>query len=153
MTHVPQEELIDVLVKSLGIAKKCNDFDYKVKNRVVQTLNGEIKECISPTPKTVFQHLEEELRETVYKSYWNTPVGKTRDQTPYLPKGLVPLCETFGKPTDKSISAGELINPKKTAGEIIYEDRVNHDLYVFTHNDYYPGEKVKRKYAKFNSSS
>lgn len=44
-------------------------------------------------------------------------------------------------------SVKELVNPDKTPGQVITESDIGHDLYVRTHNDYYPGEKTNRRYA------
>lgn len=43
--------------------------------------------------------------------------------------------------------AGELINPNKTYAQVAEESAVSHDKYVFTHKDYYVGERVNRSYT------
>lgn len=40
----------------------------------------------------------------------------------------------------------ELLNPKKSYGQVFDESTIGHDLYVKSHNSYYASEQVNRKY-------
>ncbi|KAM6087609.1 LOW QUALITY PROTEIN: EF-hand domain-containing family member B [Chlamydotis macqueenii] len=59
---------------------------------------------------------------------------------------------TFGTEVIHDVSAGELINPSKTFEEVDKESREGHDLYIVSHNDYYVGEAINRKYDSPNFS-
>ncbi|KAM6209830.1 LOW QUALITY PROTEIN: EF-hand domain-containing family member B [Sarcoramphus papa] len=69
-----------------------------------------------------------------------------------LPKGLDIINTTFGTKVIQDVSAGELINPPKTFEEVDKEAREGHDLYIVSHNDYYVGEAINRKYDSPNFS-
>ena len=43
--------------------------------------------------------------------------------------------------------AGGLINPNKTYAQVEDESAMAHDKYVFSHKDYYVGERVNRCYS------
>ncbi|NXG40568.1 EFHB protein, partial [Psilopogon haemacephalus] len=105
---------------------------------------------INPLPKTAFQQMIQDKKEAIYFSNRQGPLGRSHDQSSMLPKGLDVINTTFGIKVIQDISAGELINPPKTFEEVDKEAREGHDLYIVSHNDYYPvfstGEAINRKY-------
>ncbi|XP_027306845.3 EF-hand domain-containing family member B [Anas platyrhynchos] len=109
---------------------------------------------INPLPKTNFQQKIQDRKEAIYFSNREAPLGKSHDQSPMLPKGLDITNTTFGTKIIQDAPAGELINPPKTFEEVDEETRKGHDLYVVSHNDYYAGEAINRKYdsPNFNKS-
>uniref|UniRef100_A0A669P879 EF-hand domain family member B n=1 Tax=Phasianus colchicus TaxID=9054 RepID=A0A669P879_PHACC len=109
---------------------------------------------INPLPKTNFQQKLQDRKEAIYFSNREAPLGRSHDQSAMLPEGLDITNTTFGTKVIQDTSAGELINPPKTFAEVDKEAREGHDLYVVSHNDYYPGEAINRKYdsPNFNKS-
>ncbi|OXB68884.1 UNVERIFIED_CONTAM: hypothetical protein H355_015127 [Colinus virginianus] len=107
---------------------------------------------INPVPKTNFQQQVQDTKEAIYFSNREAPLGRSHDQSSMLPEGLDISSTTFGTKTIQDTSAGELINPPKTSEEVDKEAREGHDLYVVSHNDYYPGEAINRKYDSPNFS-
>lgn len=71
-------------------------------------------ELINPPPKSKFENLVNEIKETQYSSYWKKPLGTTRDQTPFLPAGLDIRKATFGKKNEYTDSVYDIIMPKDT---------------------------------------
>ncbi|XP_060639412.2 EF-hand domain-containing family member B [Anolis sagrei] len=100
----------------------------------------------NPPPKTRFQQKRKEQKEFIYSSSREAPLGKSHDQALRLPKGLDLNNTTFGVTTLREGPSGEVINPQKTFDEVQKEAEQGHDLYVKTHNDYYVGEQMNRKY-------
>uniref|UniRef100_A0A8D0C6I3 EF-hand domain family member B n=1 Tax=Salvator merianae TaxID=96440 RepID=A0A8D0C6I3_SALMN len=100
----------------------------------------------NPPPKTCFQQKLEEKKESVYLSHREAPLGKSHDQSLRLPKGLDVTNTQFGVTTLREGPGGEVINPPKTFDEVQKEAEQGHDLYTVTHNDYYVGEAMNRKY-------
>ncbi|XP_047926190.2 EF-hand domain-containing family member B isoform X1 [Anser cygnoides] len=107
---------------------------------------------INPLPKTNFQQKIQDRKEAIYFSNREAPLGKSHDQSPMLPKGLDITNTTFGVKIIQDAPAGELINPPKTFEEVDKETRKGHDLYIVSHNDYYAGEAINRKYDSPNFS-
>lgn len=105
----------------------------------------DIDSCLRGPAKTQFQQIEDELKSTIYDSYWNKPLGKSRDQTPGLPKAMNIECTTFGKPNLRKFTLGEVVFPLKTPGQVLYEDKAHHNMYRFSHQDYFPGERIDRR--------
>lgn len=105
----------------------------------------EIRHCLRKPMPTQFQAINEELKNTIYDSYWNKPLGKTRDPTPGLPYGMKPEKITFGIRTKMGDPASLVVNPRKPSEYLEKEDRYFHDLYAFTHHNYYPGERINRE--------
>ncbi|XP_042331445.1 EF-hand domain-containing family member B isoform X2 [Sceloporus undulatus] len=100
----------------------------------------------NPPPKTCFQQKLKEKKESIYLSTREAPLGKSHDQSLKLPK-IVDVNNTpFGVATIREGPGGDVINPPKTFDEVQTEAEKGHDLYVLTHNDYYVGEPVNRKY-------
>ncbi|EHB03849.1 EF-hand domain-containing family member B [Heterocephalus glaber] len=85
-------------------------------------------------------------KESIYYSNQRTPLGKSHDQTPGLPKGLDIIKTTFGTAVIREFSARDVVNPPKPSDEVFKEGDKGHDLYVVSHNDYYVGEAKNRKY-------
>ncbi|KAM5232220.1 EF-hand domain-containing family member B isoform 2-T2 [Hipposideros larvatus] len=104
------------------------------------------KVLINPQPITTFQQKIKDKKESIYFSNQRSPLGKSHDQTPGLPKGLDVLSTTFGSTAIREISAGDVVNPPKTYEEVFKEGKEGHDLYIVSHNDYYVGEAKNRKY-------
>ncbi|KFP98309.1 EF-hand domain-containing family member B, partial [Leptosomus discolor] len=107
---------------------------------------------INPLPKSNFQQKIQDKKEAIYCSNRQAPLGRSHDQSSMLPKGLDIINTTFGMKVIQDISAGELINPPKTFEEVDKEAREGHDLYIVSHNDYYVGEAINRKYDSPNFS-
>ncbi|KFQ49157.1 EF-hand domain-containing family member B, partial [Pelecanus crispus] len=107
---------------------------------------------INPLPKTNFQQKIQDKKEAIYLSNRQASLGRTHDNSPMLPKGLDIINTTFGTKVIQDVSAGELINPPKTFEEVDKESREGHDLYIVSHNDYYAGEAINRKYDSPNFS-
>ncbi|XP_077158740.1 EF-hand domain-containing family member B isoform X2 [Paroedura picta] len=100
----------------------------------------------NPPPKTCFQQKLKEKKESVYLSGREAPLGKSHDQTSRLPQGLDMTKTTFGVATIREGPSGEVINPPKTFEEVNKEALDGHELYVASHNDYFVGEPMNRKY-------
>ncbi|NXU73173.1 EFHB protein, partial [Oreotrochilus melanogaster] len=105
-----------------------------------------VASLISPPPKTDFQQQIQDKKEAIYLSNRKAPLGRSHDQSPMLPEGLDIIDTTFGIKVIPDIPAGELINPPKSFDKVDEEAREGHDLYVVSHNDYYAGEAIDRKY-------
>ncbi|XP_037985474.1 EF-hand domain-containing family member B isoform X2 [Motacilla alba alba] len=86
------------------------------------------------------------MKEAIYSSNREAPLGKSHDQSLKLPEGLDIINTTFGMKVFQDLTAGELVNPPKTFEEVDKEAREGHDLYVLSHEDYYVGESVNRRY-------
>ncbi|NXY70130.1 EFHB protein, partial [Glareola pratincola] len=107
---------------------------------------------INPIPKTIFQQNVQNKKEAIYFSNRQAPLGRSHDQSSMLPEGLDIINTTFGTKVIHDASAGELINPPKTFEEVDKDSRKGHDLYIVSHNDYYVGEAIDRKYDSPNFS-
>lgn len=73
----------------------------------------EARDLINPPIPTKFENLVLELRNTTYSSYWNKPVGATRDQTPLLPEGAHITEKIMGIKTIGSESLYDVVMPKE----------------------------------------
>lgn len=69
-------------------------------------------ELINPPSTTKYQDLVEDLKCTVYRSYWKKPVGAVADQVPMLPKGCNVLNTTMGKKTKVNERLYDVVLPK-----------------------------------------
>nr|CAI5834934.1 unnamed protein product [Callosobruchus analis] len=117
-----------------------------IRNPCFLGTKTEIKQCMDLPVRNRFQELIADLKETTYDSYWNKQVGKVRDPTQGLPKGMIPLEVTMGTPSVRDIPLKELVNPPKTPYEVLWDSQVGHEMYRKTHNDYNPSEQVNRGY-------
>ncbi|NXD21995.1 EFHB protein, partial [Spelaeornis formosus] len=118
-----------------------------------------VASLISPVAKSEFEEKMQDMKEAIYSSNREAPLGKSHDQSSRLPKDLDIINTTFGIKVFKDLTAGELVNPPKSFEEVDKEAREGHDLYVLSHEDYYvvpaffAGEPVNRKYnSHFNKS-
>ncbi|NXB71890.1 EFHB protein, partial [Donacobius atricapilla] len=105
-----------------------------------------VASLISPVAKSEFQERMQDRKEAIYSSNREAPLGRSHDQSSKLPEGLDIINTTFGIKVFKDLTAGEIVNPPKTFEEVDKEAREGHDLYVRSHEDYYVGESVNRKY-------
>ncbi|NXQ10852.1 EFHB protein, partial [Peucedramus taeniatus] len=113
-----------------------------------------VASLISPVAKSEFEEKMQDMKEAIYSSNREAPVGKSHDQSSKLPEGLDIINTTFGMKVFKDLTAGELVNPPKTFEEVDKEARKGHDLYILSHEDYYVGEPINRKYnSHFDKSS
>lgn len=131
---------------------KTGPLEYPLPPRNTNIYNGfftGVRECLQPEADWSFADvLKQEFQETVYDSYWKKRLGKVPDPVPMLPKGMEPEKVSFGKPTPKDISAGELVSPQKSYVDVIEDSNIGHDMYKRTHNDYNPGEQIERNYIE-----
>ncbi|KAL0274176.1 UNVERIFIED_CONTAM: hypothetical protein PYX00_006659 [Menopon gallinae] len=139
------DEKIEVIRKNYGMLEP-EDHGPERKGVTYYGVFTEIEHCLREPEKSHFQHMEYELKNTIYDSYWNKALGKSRDPTPGLPRGMNIECTTFGTPTPQLERIAEIVHPLKTPGQVLYEDKAHHDLYRFSHNNYYPGEMINRSY-------
>lgn len=103
-------------------------------------------DLVNPTRKSLFSQRMQDKKESLYASRKNAPLGRCHDQSPGLPKGVGPTDVMYGVKTIKDGSAGEMVNPAKTAAQVNAESMEGKDLYKFSHSDYEVGEMVDRKY-------
>ncbi|CAG6013818.1 unnamed protein product [Menidia menidia] len=108
---------------------------------------------LNPLQKTHVQQKLQELSESVYASRKKAPLGRSRDQRE-LPTWVNDRT-TFGVKTLRELDACEIINPPKTSEELERETREGHDAYIRSHNAYFVGEQIDRKYdgGKYSKDS
>lgn len=85
------------------------------------------------------------MKESIYKSSKSAPLGKVPKGV--LPEKIDPLITTFGTSTNKSESIKELVNPGKPRYLVELESSDKHEMYVFSHSDYEPGEQKDRLFS------
>ncbi|XP_075979739.1 EF-hand domain-containing family member B-like [Anticarsia gemmatalis] len=73
---------------------------------------GDVAQIISGPVKTKFESVVEDLKETVYSSYWKSAVGKGPDPVPLLPDGFDVLAHTFGKVFKSDGRLYDIVMPK-----------------------------------------
>ncbi|XP_066571800.1 EF-hand domain-containing family member B [Amia ocellicauda] len=100
----------------------------------------------NPSPRTLFQQKLHERQEAVYSSHQTAPLGRSHNQALGLPSGLDREKTTFGLKTIQSENAGEILNPPKSHEQVEKEYQEGHQLYVKSHNAYFVGEPINRKY-------
>ncbi|XP_071326210.1 EF-hand domain-containing family member B isoform X2 [Trachinotus anak] len=120
--------------------------------RTISSLTG--RSLLNPPQKTLFQKKLQELSESVYTSSQNAPLGRSRDQHNGLPTWYNDKT-TLGVKTVKGLNVREIINPSKTAEEMESEVQEGHKAYVRSHNAYFVGEQIDRKYdwSRFSKDS
>ncbi|KAG7469669.1 hypothetical protein MATL_G00131300 [Megalops atlanticus] len=101
---------------------------------------------ITPKPKTLYQQKLLQLQEALYSTRKTAPLGKSHDQSPGLPNGLDVARTTFGVKSQQGVTASEIVNPSKNAEQVERENQEGHQLYIKSHNDYFVGERINRKY-------
>nr|XP_046254821.1 EF-hand domain-containing family member B [Scatophagus argus] len=100
---------------------------------------------LNPPQKTLFQEKLQELSEAVYTSSQKAPLGRSCDRHVRLPA----WCDdktTYGVKTVRDLDVREIIRPSKTAEEVDKEAQEGHKAYVRSHNGYFVGEQIDRKY-------
>ncbi|XP_041374542.1 EF-hand domain-containing family member B-like [Gigantopelta aegis] len=102
---------------------------------------------LNPFPKTLFRQKLLDKKENIYNSHIRAPLGESHDQRPGLPSRHHSKTFTFGIRSKVDSGAGTLINPDKTYAEVEEETNVGHPMYVKTHVDYHPGERIQRSYT------
>ncbi|XP_026226129.1 EF-hand domain-containing family member B [Anabas testudineus] len=100
---------------------------------------------LNPPQKTLFQQKLQELDEAVYTSSQKAPLGRSHDQHRGLPSWYNDKT-TFGIKTVKGCDVRGIINPSKTTEELEKEAQDKHESYVHSHNAYFVGEQVDRRY-------
>ena len=95
---------------------------------------------------TRFEHLRNEMNERAYGSNRSAPLGR-------VPLGLVSPQKaatlTFGVASRRGLeSAKECLNPDKPRHEVEIESSDKHEMYVYSHADYEPGEQTDRVYSR-----
>lgn len=68
-------------------------------------------DVINPPTKTKFLEIVRDFKETTYASYWNKPLGSSRDSTPLLPDDSGRKNVRFGKTTKSEESLYDLVFP------------------------------------------
>ncbi|KAF0031924.1 hypothetical protein F2P81_016479 [Scophthalmus maximus] len=109
------------------------------------------RSLLNPTLKTSLQNKLQELSDDVYASGHKAPLGRSYDQRMGLPSWYNDRT-TFGVKTITDGAAREIINPPKTAVEVEKNAQVGHEWYVLSHNAYYVGERIDRKYDWYHCS-
>jgi len=104
------------------------------------------KDCINPKLESKFDFLKNEMSERMYLSKKAKPLGRV--PIGVLPNAIDPYAYTCGHPSLKSDSAKECINPDKKKHIVELESSEKHDMYVFSHKDYEPGEQKNRVFHK-----
>lgn len=127
---------------------RVNDADEASKYYHGVSTAGSLKasDLVSPPPKTRFQSCMDVKKESLYESHINKPLGKPRDNTPFMAADIDRLTTTFGVRTFKDENAGEVVNPPKSHSQVKEESKIAHELYTISHNDYYVGETYDRRY-------
>ncbi|XP_039252366.2 EF-hand domain-containing family member B-like [Styela clava] len=127
---------------------RANDADEASKFYHGVTTAGSLKasDLVTPKPKTRFQSSLEAKKESLYESHINKPLGKPRDNTPFMSSSIDRLTTAFGIATLKNEKAGEVVNPPKSQDQVSEESQVAHELYTISHNDYNVGETYDRRY-------
>ncbi|KAJ8708669.1 hypothetical protein PYW08_010051 [Mythimna loreyi] len=110
LKHYLLQEEVDALISD-AIIPETKPVSYRFRR------SCNVGELINPPVKTKFETLVNEVKETCYSSYWNKPLGKTRDLTPFLPAGFDPRNTTFGRKTLYVDTAYDIIMPKDTPVE------------------------------------
>ncbi|XP_038151317.1 EF-hand domain-containing family member B [Cyprinodon tularosa] len=106
-----------------------------------------VSDLIAPPKKTDLKQKLEELSESIYASNRKAPLGRT--PVTDLPAWYSEKT-TFGLKTVKGQDARQLINPPKTTEELEKEALEGHEAYIQSHNSYFPGEQIDRKYESNN---
>nr|XP_002120382.3 EF-hand domain-containing family member B-like [Ciona intestinalis] len=113
------------------------------------------KQLVNPEFKSHFKSCVDAKKESAYLSKKEKPLGKSRDNSAFMPSSIDRLKTAFGKPTIFSGTAGECVNPNKTPSQVQEESQFAHDMYKLSHNDYNVSEMYDRKYdwSKFTKES
>ncbi|EDO30325.1 predicted protein [Nematostella vectensis] len=104
------------------------------------------EDLVNPTRKSLFAQRMLEKKEGLYASHKNAPLGECHNQVPNLPEGTDIYKACYGVKTIKDGTAGEMVNPGKTATQVEQESMEGKELYKVSHQDYEVGESYDRKY-------
>jgi hypothetical protein len=104
------------------------------------------KDCVNPQTLTKFEFLKNEVSERMYLSKKSAPLGKVPKGN--LPNTIDPNSFTFGQASTKCDSAKECVSPDKPRHIVELETSNNHDMYVYSHKDFEPGEQKNRLFTK-----
>ncbi|KAM6910422.1 EF-hand domain-containing family member B [Xenentodon cancila] len=109
---------------------------------------------LNPPQKTLLQQKLQEATESVYASRKKAPLGRLPNLHAELSSSHNDQT-TFGVKTVKGLDVGKIINPPKTTEEVEREGQEGHEAYVRSHNAYFPGEQINRKYdlSHYNKDS
>lgn len=151
------ESQVDAVLHERGVYEHKPTMNYKLpklRNFRHAGIYTEAMQAVKLPAKTRYETLINDLKETSYESYWNKLEGRSQDPIAGLPAGMDPILTTYGKPTDRTTSVKELVNPPKSTYQVLWDSQVGHDMYIKTHNDYNPGEQTHRGYLKpaFNAN-
>ncbi|XP_072249322.1 EF-hand domain-containing family member B [Leuresthes tenuis] len=97
---------------------------------------------LNPPLKTFMQQKLQDFSESVYVSKKKAPLGRSPDQLAELYDDKT----TFGVKTVKGLDVRQIINPPKTTEEVEGEAHDGHHHYIRSHNAYFVGEQIDRKY-------
>ncbi|XP_063387787.1 EF-hand domain-containing family member B-like [Cydia fagiglandana] len=73
---------------------------------------SQVAQLVNPPPKTKYQIIAEDLKETVYSSYWTKMLAQSKDSVPMLPAGFDKEGTTFGKKTEYHGTLYDIVMPK-----------------------------------------
>ncbi|XP_049585615.1 EF-hand domain-containing family member B isoform X2 [Syngnathus scovelli] len=105
---------------------------------------------LNPPPLSNFQQKLLEFSEADYASRKTAPLGRSAD-----PTGLPAWYNEntrFGIPTHREVDISQIIHPSKTLDQLEKEEQAEHEAYVHSHNSYFVGEQIDRKY-NYNKDS
>lgn len=101
---------------------------------------------VNPDQKTRFNQRLADKKESLYASKQQAPLGQSHDQRPGFPETINPNEVRFGTKNVFDGTAGELVTPNKSHGQVEQEASVGKDLYKLTHHDFEVGESYDRNY-------
>ncbi|CAL8247655.1 unnamed protein product [Lota lota] len=100
---------------------------------------------LNPPQQTRFQDKLLQLREAGYATRRTAPLGRSHVQNAGLPKWYDDAT-TFGLKSVSIGTAGQTVNPPITAEQVETEALIGHKAYIRSHNAYFVGEPIDRKY-------
>ena len=107
-----------------------------------------VKDSVNPKVLSSFQHLKNDMVEKVYKSRRSAPLG-------HVPVGVVPLPASvnryeslFGRASNRCETVKECVSPAKSRDQVELEASDKHNMYVFSHGSFEPGERRDRLFVK-----
>ncbi|KAJ2948623.1 hypothetical protein O0L34_g7876 [Tuta absoluta] len=105
--------LSDAIITPPPHPKKLAPLRHPVKpDQRHRVYNSELATLVNPPKTTNLQAMVDDLKHTVYKSYWRNPLGKVPDPTPMFPQGYDIKNTTYGKKRPHDGSLYDLIMPK-----------------------------------------
>ncbi|XP_037640748.1 EF-hand domain-containing family member B [Sebastes umbrosus] len=106
---------------------------------------------LNPPQKTWVQQKLQDIGEEGYASNQKAPLGRSHNQHRGLPTWYNDKT-TYGGKTVRGLGMGEIINPSKTVEDVEREAEEGHQSYIRSHNSYFVGERIDRKYDWSNNS-